>query len=78
MANESFRRTAAEKRESGQFRSEPPPEIPERLARAFPEMRGWGDSLTQFHGRQEERIRLALAELQLGEEDFVKTFEDNL
>lgn len=78
MANKSFRRAGASNRDPEELRSGPPPEIPERLSRAFPEMRAWGDDLRVYHDKQSERIRMALAEGRLGEEDFVATFEANL
>ena len=78
MANESFRRTGATKRDPEELRSGPPPEIPERLARAFPEMKAWSDDLKVYHSKFSERVRIALSEGKPGEEDFVATFEANL
>jgi hypothetical protein len=78
MANESFRRTGATKRDPEELRSGPPPEIPERLSRAYPEMRIWGEDLKTYHEKLSERVRIALSEGKPSEEDFVKTFEENL
>lgn len=78
MARESFRRMAGSQRPPEELRLGPPPQLPERLTRAFPEMARWGDEMREWSGKQTERIRIALEEANQEGSDYVAIFEENL
>ena len=78
MSRESFRRNIVSRREPDELRTNPPPELPEKLVRAFPEMGPWWEELRESQAKLSERVRLALAETREPDTDFVAIFEEEL
>lgn len=81
MSDPSAARLAQRSPAVNELRLEPPPPVPARMFRSFPEMKEW-DAQLQFVGkRNHESIRKALgaAAEQGGEgSDYVAVFEANL
>lgn len=66
MADNSFKRTVAARRNPEELRLPPPPKLPERLVRAFPELRAYEDEVSEWGRKMGEQIRLALDEHRTG------------
>ena len=74
----SVRRLVAEERTASELRVPKPPEIPERVTRAFPEMREYNGLMSEWYQKQNEAIRIALSEIQETPQDYVAIFEAEL
>jgi hypothetical protein len=74
----SVRRMVAEERSASELRVPKPPEIPERVTRAFPEMRDYNAQMSEWYQKQNEAIRIALSEIQETPKDYVAIFEAEL
>lgn len=66
MADNSFKRAVAARRNPEELRLPPPPKLPERLVRAFPELREYEDQVSEWGRKMGEQIRLALDEHRTG------------
>lgn len=66
MADNSFKRAVAARRNPEELRLPPPPRLPERLVRAFPELRQYEDEVGEWGRKMAEQIRLALDEHRTG------------
>lgn len=78
MARESFRRQAASRRVPDELRLPDVPRLPERLIRAFPEMRQYEDEMGVWQRKTAEQIRIALSETKEPGSDYVALFEEAL
>ncbi len=74
----SFKRTVSEERFAKELRTPPPPPIPERLTRAFPEMKEYDQLVQEWSRKSNEAVRIALSEIQETPQDYVAIFEAEL
>ena len=78
MPSDSFRRQVAARRNPEELRLPEFPRLPERLVRAFPELREFEDHVVAWQRKTGEQIRIALSETKEEGEDLVTLFEEQL
>jgi uncharacterized protein YjiS (DUF1127 family) len=78
MSSNSFKRAVAARRNPEELRLPPPPRLPERLVRAFPELRQYEDEVLEWQRKTSEQMRIALSEAKEEGSNYVATFKANL
>lgn len=78
MADKSFTRRISTGTVPKELRLPPYPKFPEKVVRAFPELRAHEAEVSEWQRKTSEQIRLAFSEMNQDGSDYVAIFEENL